>query len=175
MEPGSPWGVSEKLSESCKDNFAGAGSGSMGMRLDELANSSFFRRGNWKGIWGGEEMRWESKKIQVSFESGKTMATWRARGNLFWVKLMRSLQEIGIGVNWGVKPWTQKREISFNGRNDLYLIFPLPYRMGLERTCLVFSDSPYTSIDATLGDTFLINLARITFKKCKQEGVSRSI
>jgi len=45
MEPDSPWGVSEKLSESCKGNFAGAGSGSMGMRLDELANSSFLLGG----------------------------------------------------------------------------------------------------------------------------------
>jgi hypothetical protein len=40
VELGLPWGVSEKLSESCKGNFAGAGGGSMGMRQDELANSS---------------------------------------------------------------------------------------------------------------------------------------
>jgi len=43
VKPGSPWGVSEKLSESCKGNFADAGSGSMGMRRDELANSSTSR------------------------------------------------------------------------------------------------------------------------------------
>jgi hypothetical protein len=49
VESNSPWGVSEKLSESCKGNFAGAGSGSMGMRLDELANSSFLQEGKLEG------------------------------------------------------------------------------------------------------------------------------
>jgi hypothetical protein len=47
VESNSPWGVSEKLSESCKGNFAGAGSGSMGMRLDE---GDLRRRGNEVGV-----------------------------------------------------------------------------------------------------------------------------
>jgi hypothetical protein len=99
VESNSPWGVSEKLSESCKGNFAGAGSGSMGMRLDELANSSFLggeigRRFEEKRQRGGGQI-----KFQVSFKSGKTLATRRARGNLFRVKLKRSLQEIAVGLN----------------------------------------------------------------------------
>ena len=56
MEPSSPWGVSEKLSELCKGNLARAGSGSMGMRQDELANSSF----------SGEEGRKERKLKRIS-------------------------------------------------------------------------------------------------------------
>jgi hypothetical protein len=63
MEPGSPWGVSEKLSESCKGNFAGAGSGSMGMRLDELANSSFLQEGKLEGDLRRRGKRRGSNKI----------------------------------------------------------------------------------------------------------------
>ena len=37
-------GVSEKLSESCKGNFAGAEGGSLGMRLGEVADSPFTGR-----------------------------------------------------------------------------------------------------------------------------------
>ena len=74
MEPGSPWGVSEKLSESCKGNFAGAGSGSMGMRLDELANSSFL---------GGEERKEDKSNFRIPFNVDIQSATRRARGNLF--------------------------------------------------------------------------------------------
>ena len=62
MELGLPWGVSEKLSESCKGNFAGAGSGSMGMRQDELANSS---------ILGKEERRENESNFKNPLNAGK--------------------------------------------------------------------------------------------------------
>jgi len=35
------WGVSEKLSKSCKGNFADKEGGSLGMRLGEVADSPF--------------------------------------------------------------------------------------------------------------------------------------
>jgi hypothetical protein len=76
VKPDSPWGVSEKLSELCKDNFADAGSGSMGMRLDELANSSFL---------GGEERKEDKSNFRIPFNGYNPSATRRARGNLFWV------------------------------------------------------------------------------------------
>jgi hypothetical protein len=43
-------GVSEKLSNSCKGNFAVAEGGSMGMRLDEVVNHPFSGR-DFKRIW----------------------------------------------------------------------------------------------------------------------------
>jgi hypothetical protein len=131
MEPGSPWGVSEKLSESCKGNFAGAGSGSMGMRLDELANSSFLQEGKLEGDLRRRGKRGGQIKFQVSFTSGKTLATRRARGNLFWVKLKRSLQEIAIGIN---RPPSK-------GILDTRLPFPLPNPF----TPLFFSIWPYNT------------------------------
>ena len=98
-ELSSPWGVSEKPSESAKATLLVQKVGAWEWDWMNWQIHPFYRRGNWKGIWGGEEKRRGQIKFQVSFKSGKTLATRRARGNLFRVKLKRSLQEIAVGLN----------------------------------------------------------------------------
>ena len=90
MEPSSPWGVSEKLSELCKGNFASAGSGSMGMRQDELANSSL------SGEDGRKERR--LKRISIILLIVEKFGDPKGTRLPFLGKPKRSLQEIAIGI-----------------------------------------------------------------------------
>jgi hypothetical protein len=75
------------LSESCKGNFAGTGSGSMGMRLDELANSSFLQEGRLEGDLRRRGKEEEGVKLifEIPLNGRRSSATRRARGNPFWV------------------------------------------------------------------------------------------
>ena len=72
----------------------------MGMRRDELANSSILQEGR-------KEMR--LKRISRILQLLESSATRRARGDLFGVKLKRSLQEIAIGINRGPKTGVPKK------------------------------------------------------------------
>jgi len=60
-------GVSEKLSKSCKGNFAGAEGGSLGMRLGEVADSPFTGRGNERKFGKGKRKK-ERGEGQMKFQ-----------------------------------------------------------------------------------------------------------
>jgi hypothetical protein len=87
VKPGSPWGVSEKHSESCKGNFAGTGSGSMGMRRDELANSSI-----------SVEEEEEGKEVKANFNNpfngGKVRRPEGHEATFFWVSQSATFRKI---------------------------------------------------------------------------------
>jgi hypothetical protein len=101
VKPDSPWGVSEKLPESCKGNFADAGSGSMGMRRDELANSSTSREEE-------EEGKEDKTNFKIPSNGGKDLRPEGREATFFgFAKAQPS------GNRYLYKPQPTSREIPF--------------------------------------------------------------
>ena len=92
------------------------------MRLDELANSSFLQEGKLEGDLRRRGKEEGSNKISSFLKLGKTLATRRARGNLFWVKLKRSLQEIAIGIDRPSPKGILDTRLPFSLPNPLHAI-----------------------------------------------------
>jgi hypothetical protein len=109
VKPGSPWGVSEKLSESCKGNFAGTGGGSMGMRRDELANSSI----------SGEDEE-EGKEVKANFKNpfnaGKVRRPEGHEATFFWVSQSATFRKFLLAKTENPKG---KFSLESAGQNDL--------------------------------------------------------